>query len=126
MNVFVRVSLAAFVVPFVLGLAAAQEPGEKDQAAERVRLSLGRGAYVDAERDARQLTDVVAAQHGPDSLELAQASDLLIQALVRNGQAAAPSTLLLAERVVRLKEQHVGRVDLETALSLHGLAAVYL
>jgi tetratricopeptide (TPR) repeat protein len=93
---------------------------------EDVRHALDRGAYEQAEQGAIDVCALVQGQHGAESLELAQAQDLLVEALLRNGHAGAASTLALAERVVELKERHAGPEHLETASSLHNLGAVHL
>ena len=93
---------------------------------EDVRHALDRGEYVEAERAAVDVCARVQEQHGADSLELAQAQDLLVEALLKNGHAVAASTLALAERSVGLKERLAGPAHLETASSLHNLGAVHL
>src|ERR1700682_1594251 len=93
---------------------------------EDVRHALDAGVYAEAERSAGELCSRVQEQHGAESLELAQAQDLLVEAVLKNGHAVAASTLALAERVVELKEQHLGREHLETASSLHNLGAIHL
>jgi CHAT domain-containing protein/tetratricopeptide (TPR) repeat protein len=108
----------------VSGGAVQRAPADAARSVEGVRRSLDRGAYAEAERDSRELSATIEAEYGPDSLELARALDVLVEALVRNGKAGESSTLALADRVVRLKEQLVGRDHLETATSLHDLAAV--
>jgi CHAT domain-containing protein/tetratricopeptide (TPR) repeat protein len=101
-----------------------QVAAETQRARERVRLSLDIGAYADAERNAAELIAIVEAERNSDSLELAYTLDLYVEALYRNGKASLSSTLDLAERAVRLKEQLLGRDHLETAISLHNLGAV--
>jgi CHAT domain-containing protein len=124
MNTLVRLLVGPSFIGAVVCLASGQAAARLEQPREGIRLSLERGAYAEAERDARQLSATVAAQYGPDSLELASASDLLVEALVRNGKAGASSTLVLAERVGTMKRQQVGDDALETAVSLHNLASV--
>ena len=102
--------------------------GGRAQAArtvEDVRHALDRGAYEEAERAAVDVCARVQELHGAESLELAQAQDLLVEALLKNGHAGAASTLALAERVVELKEQLAGPEHLETASSLYNLGAVH-
>src|ERR1700730_10369505 len=93
---------------------------------EDVRHALDAGTYAEAERSAGELCSRVQEQHGAESLELAQAQDLLVEALLKNGHAVAASTLGLAERVVGLIERLAGPGHLETASSLHNLGAVHL
>ncbi|MEP6918197.1 MAG: tetratricopeptide repeat protein, partial [Acidobacteriota bacterium] len=87
---------------------------------------LDRGAYAEAEQQARRLSDQVEAQYGHQSLELANASDLLVAALVRNGKGGLPETLSLADRVVRSKERLLGPDALDLAASLDNLGDVHV
>ncbi len=105
------------------GLASWQTPSSPTLQA--VRHALDAGAYAEAERAAGELCARVQEQHAAESLELAQAQDLLVEALLKNGRAVAASTLALAERVVELKERLAGPAHLETASSLHNLGAVH-
>lgn len=98
---------------------AERSPGDLQRA-------LDNGAYAEAEAGAARLCATLEAQQGPDSLDLARAQDLLVEALRRNGKAAASTTLALAERVVRLKEQRLGSDDLDLVASLHNLGAVHV
>jgi CHAT domain-containing protein/tetratricopeptide (TPR) repeat protein len=91
-----------------------------------LRRSLDTGAYARAEGEAARLCATLEAQFGAESLELVRAQDLLVEALRQNGKAAASTTLELAQRVVRLKEQQPGRDDLSLAFSLHNLGAVHV
>jgi len=125
MNTLARVPLAVLLLLICVRPAIGQERTEIAQETARVRLLLDRGAYAEAERDARQLMATISA-HDPHSLDEARASDLLVEALVGTGQAAASDTLALAEQAVRLKEQRLGRDHLETASSLQNLATVRL
>ena len=58
-----------------------------------VRRTLERGEYDKAERLAVEWHSRVQATHGSGSIELVRASDLLVEALLKNGKAAASSTL---------------------------------
>jgi CHAT domain-containing protein/tetratricopeptide (TPR) repeat protein len=124
----VRVPPGLLVVLCVLSIADSSASGQASNtpALEHVRDALARGAYAEAERVAVDLCARVQEQHGAESLELAEAQDLLVEALLTNGRAVRPATVALAERVVELKEQHAGRDHLETASSLHNLGAVRL
>jgi CHAT domain-containing protein/tetratricopeptide (TPR) repeat protein len=117
------------VVLCVLSIAGSRPSGQTGTATtptlEDLRHALDAGAYAQAEQAAGQLCARVQEQHGDESLELAQAQDLLVEALLKNGRAVAASTLALAERVVELKERLAGPAHLETASSLHNLGAVH-
>jgi CHAT domain-containing protein/tetratricopeptide (TPR) repeat protein len=67
----------------------------------------------------------VEGKVGADTLALARALDLLVEAQLKNGRADTLATLNLAERVVRLKEQHLGRAHPELAISLHNLGTAH-
>ena len=86
-----------------------------------VRRTLERGEYEKAERLAVEWHSRVQAAHGSDSIELARASDLLVEALLENGKAAAATTLAVAERSVAAKERALGRDHVELAVSLDSL-----
>jgi len=88
--------------------------------AATVRLALDAGSYDLAEALAVRL----AASARPDSAQQLQAQDLLVEALVRNGKAAAPATVSLARRFVRHKSRRLGRAHVETAQSLHNYGLV--
>ena len=90
-----------------------------------VRQALARGAYADAERDARSLAAAIDSDQSGEVLELARVQDVLVEALVRNGHAGAPDTLALAKRAVAAKERTFGRDHVETAVSLHNLGSVH-
>jgi CHAT domain-containing protein/tetratricopeptide (TPR) repeat protein len=91
-----------------------------------VQRTLDRGAYDVAEAEAARLCATLETQHDPESLELLRAQDLLVAALRLNGKAGASTTLTLGERVVRLKEKHLGADDPGLAASLHNLAALHV
>ena len=78
---------------------------------------LAAGRYDDAEALARTLVDRVAASDGSESLAAANANDLYIEALLRNGRNPE-SFIDLARRVVRLKEKLFGPDDPHVADSL--------
>src|SRR5262249_3752430 len=127
------VSFVMFVallrVPSVtMGVGISQMASEGDESKRNaLHRALDEGEYAEAERQAADWSAQVEAEHGPQSIETAQASDSLVEALLQNGKAGAPSTLALAEHVIRVKERHLGRdqVDqLDLALSLHHLGAV--
>jgi CHAT domain-containing protein/tetratricopeptide (TPR) repeat protein len=100
--------------------------GGDEPTSEHVRALLERGAYADAERDARQLTVATAAKYGTHSIEAAKVANLLVQALVGNGKAAEPATVGLARTTLNQLEEQVGTESLLTASSLHTLATVYV
>src|SRR4051812_28203690 len=112
------VGLAFPCVWLHLAVAAAQAPAGAVATSQEVEQLLNRGAYAQAEQQARRLCDAVELQYGRQSLELAAASDLLVTALVRNGKAGLPDTLTLAQHAVQSKEHLRGTRDLDVAFSL--------
>jgi CHAT domain-containing protein len=117
-----KVVLALCAAPCLLSSATPYDQEQEPETA--VRQLLERGAYDEAEGRARDVCARIEAQLGPDSLDLARAQDLLVESLLRNGKAGAGSTLALAERVLRIKEDRIGHDDLQVASSLHNLGAV--
>jgi CHAT domain-containing protein/Tfp pilus assembly protein PilF len=105
--------------------AALEIPQEKDGTSEAVRQALTAGAYSDAERLATDWCATVEAENGRDSLAVAQASDLLVEAQLENGKGGTSATLRLAERVVQLKEQHLGPGHPDTTVSLTNLGTAH-
>jgi CHAT domain-containing protein/tetratricopeptide (TPR) repeat protein len=79
---------------------------------------LDRGLYDLAEDAARARVDALIASTGNDSLEVAAASDLLVQALVLNGKGTSASTLTLAVRTVQRKEVYLGTSHVDLIPSL--------
>jgi len=104
--------------------AATQPSSESNVTREAVRLALDAGAYESAERLASSWCRGVEHQFGLQSLQLARALDLLVEAKIKNGRSAEADTVALAERTVALKEQHLGRRDPDTIGSLHNLGTV--
>jgi CHAT domain-containing protein/tetratricopeptide (TPR) repeat protein len=88
-----------------------------------VTQALGDGAYALAVQRAKEWCAEVEASYGPDSIELARATDLLVEALIRDADQA--EALRLAERTVTTKEARAGIAGSELALSLENLAAAH-
>src|SRR5690348_11367936 len=110
--------LVGLLLAIVVGIG--DQPAE-EEAAARIRGSLDRGAYERAVQEAVLLSASVASRYGAGSLEAARVDDLQVDALIRNGDAGAASTLELAERVVAVKRERAGTESLEAAVSLHNL-----
>ena len=72
------------------------------------------------------LTRLEAQPGSEPPLALTGAIDLLVEARVRNGKGGASTTLALAQRVLRLEEEQLGRDHLETAQSIHNLGLVHM
>jgi CHAT domain-containing protein/Tfp pilus assembly protein PilF len=107
-------------------------PASPDQASESVpdaphlpagrvheiRDLLDRIRYREAEAAARALHAEIAARSGNDSLETAEAIDLLSESSWRIGRADDPRALALAEHAIQVKERLCGKESLEVARSL--------
>ena len=108
--------VALALMPSIVGGIGVQT-NDYAQAGEPTRQALERGDYEEAVRQARQLLATVVSQSGPDSLEAARVSDLLVEALLQNGEAADPSTLDVAQRAVAIKRARATeRLEIPTSL----------
>jgi CHAT domain-containing protein/tetratricopeptide (TPR) repeat protein len=92
---------------------------------DAIRIAFETGRFAEAERLAGAWLARVEATDGPDSLPVAQAIGWLVRAKLKNGKAAEPETVAMAERAVRLNERHVGRQSIDTAASIYNLANVH-
>lgn len=90
---------------------------------ETIRSLLKQGRYRDAEAGAQQLLAQVEAASGPESTEVAEALDLLVEALWQGGKSTEPGSRALAERAVALREKTLGPSHPLLAKSLFHLAA---
>jgi CHAT domain-containing protein/Tfp pilus assembly protein PilF len=120
-TVLLTLVLAAFASAAATGTDQLRTADPRVQA---VQTELTAGRYLRAETDARELVADVAERYGQRSLEAAQATDLLIAALVGVGKGAASETRVLAEGVIRIKESIVGPDHIELALSLRHIGDV--
>ena len=102
-------------------LSQAGPPGPTSVAA--IRQALDDGNYAEAERLAAH--QVAARQAASDAAGAAQAADLLVEALTRNGSGIAPGTVALAERIVADKMALFGNNSRELAFSLRNLGALF-
>jgi CHAT domain-containing protein/tetratricopeptide (TPR) repeat protein len=108
----------------VCGIVACQPVGEHGIRPEQITEALVAGDYEDAERLATLRRAEVERTQGTESLAAAHGLDLFVEAALENGKAAESSIVDVAARAVRLKEQHLGREHLDTAVSLHNLGAI--
>lgn len=115
--------MVLLVAAILAGRRLLQTPAADQNATDTLRQALDAGAYAEAARIAAERAAAVGATGGPETLEAARASDVLVEALVKGGKAAADRTVLLAERIVQVKEQYLGPTHLEVALSLRNLGA---
>jgi CHAT domain-containing protein/tetratricopeptide (TPR) repeat protein len=87
-----------------------------------VRELIDAGRYPEAEAAAEQLVSAAKAETGTESVETARATDLLVEALLRNGEGAQAATRSLAESVLRVKETHLKPDNVDLSPSLRNLA----
>jgi len=105
--------------------AAQLRPATPDRVTEEaVRHALDDGAYGEAERLARLLTSLRGSPFESSSAESFTAADLLVEALWKNGKAAADDTVARAERLVALRRQQLGSARVQLAISLGNLGAL--
>lgn len=129
--------LSAFVFAVVLAAAlhasdtgarlADAGPATHPRVANRVtdlRAMILSGERERAERQARALLEDVRSEFGPNSLEYAEALDVLVEALWRGPQVDEDETRALAEEAVSIKETLLGDQDERLANSLTNLGIV--
>lgn len=80
------------------------------------------GHYAQAEALSRGILRGREDTHGPDTLESAEAMDVLVEAIVKGGKAREPESHALAVRAVTIKEKRHGPDHLDVAASLKNLA----
>jgi CHAT domain-containing protein/Tfp pilus assembly protein PilF len=112
--------LAVCCVALSGGTTALQQGGAPTRASVRTLIDAGR--YEDAETAADHLVARITGENLAGSLESVRATDLLVEALVRNGKGAQARTREIAEGVVRLRESQFGADALELSVSLRNLA----
>jgi CHAT domain-containing protein/tetratricopeptide (TPR) repeat protein len=91
---------------------------------EKVRGLIDSGRYVEAELEAGHLVSQLERQTGTGRQDLAEATDLFVEALVRNGRGAQARSRTLAERTVAARELDLGPSHLGLANSLRNLGDV--
>jgi CHAT domain-containing protein/tetratricopeptide (TPR) repeat protein len=87
----------------------------------QIRMQIDAGRYQDAESSAERLVLESTTQTGAESLMTASASDLLVEALLRNGKGTQARTRALAESTLRVKEAHVSADGVDLSISLRNL-----
>jgi CHAT domain-containing protein/tetratricopeptide (TPR) repeat protein len=104
--------------------AQGQSPTLEEALAEGKRL-LELWKYAEAETFARDALQLAEAAHGAQSLQVADALDLLVKVLLRAGRETEPELEELALRAVFLREQIFGAADPSLAGSLSSLGLLY-
>ena len=105
----IRTFVTALLVTLVVQPSAECQPSRDVGALQRqVRALIDDGRYVEAEREARALFASFGARSKENSIELNRVTDLLVEALARNGRGAEADTRTLAEEMVRRREAGSG------------------
>lgn len=117
-------ALLAALMGCVFPVVARQSDGSS-AALSAIRVLIDSGRYQDGESEARALLSRLEPASLDDQLEVVQAEDLLVAALLGTGKAGQPDTLARAERVVQRKKALVGVDHIEYARSLRNLGDVY-
>ncbi|HKQ56992.1 MAG TPA: tetratricopeptide repeat protein [Candidatus Eisenbacteria bacterium] len=111
-----RVAVVAIAFAFEPLAAASSDP------LEEVKGLLKAGKYAEAEPKARSL--LTKAEAARDSLRMARAQDVLLEALWRGDHEYDPAWQAMAEEAIGIKERILGPDDLEVASSLNNLGAM--
>jgi CHAT domain-containing protein len=90
---------------------------------QTIRTSIDAGRYAEAEREAERLVSTLQGAN-VDASEVAQAVDLLVEALMSNGKGAETRTRELAEQVIQIRQVRAGPDDPALASSLRNLGDV--
>src|SRR5262245_59096555 len=93
---------------------------EAAAAIQSVRTAVDSGRYADAETQAERLVSTLQRVHA-EACEVAQAIDLLVEALLLNGKGVQPRTRELAEQVIQIRQAGAGADDPALASSLRNL-----
>ncbi len=88
------------------------------------RALVEQGRYREAVPVAREWLRAAEANPGPDSVEAADAIDLLVEVLCNCSGSRDPATRQLAERALHIHETAYGPDDPRIAASLHNLASI--
>lgn len=84
----------------------------------RIRQLLRQENFAEAEKQSRALLASYEATKGKDSVEAAQAMDLVVEALIGLGKMAEPEAKALADRAVEMMEKRSGPESLDVARAL--------
>jgi len=123
----IRTFVTALLVTLVVQPSAECQPSRDVGALQRqVRALIDDGRYVEAEREARALFASFGARSKENSIELNRVTDLLVEALARNGRGAEADTRTLAEEMVRRREAGSGEDTPALATALRNLGDVLI
>lgn len=115
-------ALGLLLVPAAVLSASAESQPEPMEISptphERIKEIIKDGRYADAEEQARALLARLEQEPGADSLELAKALDLLVEALWRGGKSRDPEAGEAIQRALAMKRKLLGPDHPEVARSL--------
>ena len=117
--------LVAMPILVAFGSPPRQE-AKFDATRTELRELLDRGLYAEAEAFGRARFDSVRSLYPANSLEVAEASDLLTTTLLMNGRGASAITRALAEESLRTKEVQLGSTHPALAITLLNLGGALL
>ncbi|HKB40277.1 MAG TPA: tetratricopeptide repeat protein, partial [Gemmataceae bacterium] len=123
MRCFRPISLLALFTLFLGDMSGGALASDESLSAIENLLKAGR--YAEAEGAARQQLQAGGSDKA-DTVEAARIINLLVEAMVRGGEAKNPEARNLAERSVSTMERSYGRQSPETAESLSVLGRVSL
>jgi CHAT domain-containing protein/tetratricopeptide (TPR) repeat protein len=97
----------------------------EDATNQAMRCLLDSGRYGEAERIAIPWIRQLTTQYGRNSLQVADASDYLVEALLEGGKSGDRATLDWAESTLAVKTRLLSRSDRALAVTLDNLGAVH-
>jgi CHAT domain-containing protein/Tfp pilus assembly protein PilF len=120
-----RAALGALCLTVASGSFVATGPVQEGAASilQAVRTAIDSGRYAHAETEAERLVATLQGVNAEAS-EVAQAVDLLVEALLSNGKGAEIRTRELAEQVIQIRQLRAGPDDPALAFSLRNLGDV--
>jgi CHAT domain-containing protein/tetratricopeptide (TPR) repeat protein len=119
-----RSAITLILTCCAIAIAGIGAGGQLDPSSARRALDDGR--YAEAERRATAALGVAEQTFGADAAQTAAASDVVVEALLKNGKGGVTSTLSVAQRTVDLKARLTGANSPDTATSFNNLGAVQI
>jgi len=118
------VSLIAYLGVLIGSIAICAQQGLPQNDTLDANRLLAEGVYDRAEAAARDRVNTLRNSLGEGSLQVADATDILVKALILNGRATSDESLALAESSLRIKEAQLGRDHPDLASSLFNVGDV--
>jgi CHAT domain-containing protein/Tfp pilus assembly protein PilF len=121
-----RATAIGLLLPFIVLPQQVAASRLFDRESQHIRASLSSGDFQTAAREAERLWATTRVGWGSSSLAALRAADLRVEARVRNGDGADPSTLAAARETVSLKEHLFDETHVEVATSFRNLGVVLI